>query len=388
MNYLFIALFVYLGFSALYCLYFSIMSLGPMKQTSNEADYHHRIAVFIPAYKEDAVILDTAYRSLKQSYPQDRYDVIVIADSLQNSTLKELRSLPIKVMEFAFQKSTKAQAINAAYRNLREDYDISVVLDADNIMGLNFLAKVNNAYSSGKLAMQGQRIAKNHHTPMALLDGISEGINNSIFRKGHVTSGLSSALIGSAMAFDFKLFRNYMRKINAVGGFDKELELALLKDGHHIHYLEDAFVLDEKVSSNEVFQKQRTRWISAQIRYGFKSIGHALLRLIRFGNLDYFDKALQFVMPPRLILLGMLSILFVVSSVFSVFWAATYGTTLFFYLISLMIAVPGRYKVRDFRKVIGYVPKTFLLMIKSVIGYRKAKHNFLHTPHQIKGQAL
>jgi len=35
---------------------------------------------------------------------------------------------------------------------------------------------------------------------LALLDGISEEINNNIFRKGHQTLGLSSALIGSGMA--------------------------------------------------------------------------------------------------------------------------------------------------------------------------------------------
>ncbi|WP_425390686.1 glycosyltransferase [Ekhidna sp.] len=388
MNYLLAIIFIYLSFSTLYCLYFSVRSLGPLKTTSNKADHYHRIAVFIPAYKEDGVILDTAKRSLEQEYPKDRYDVIVIADSLQDATIKELRSLPIRVMNFFFPKSTKAKAINAAYRQLREDYDITVILDADNIMGKNFLKKVNHEYCKGIRVMQGQRIAKNYDTPMAILDGISEGINNNIFRKGHVASGLSSALIGSAMAFDFKLYRNYMKEIDAVGGFDKELELALLKNGHKIHYIEDAFVLDEKVSNDQVFEKQRTRWIAAQIRYGMKSFGNAFMKLLSTGNVDYFDKALQFVMPPRLILLGFLAILSVVSLFIDFSWAIAFGTALFAYVLSLILATPSWYKIKDLFKVAAHVPKSFVLMLKSVAGYKMAKTNFLHTPHQLKEQKL
>lgn len=388
MSYLLTVLFVYLTFSVLYCLYFSVMSIGRMRATPNEAEKYHRIAVFIPAYKEDAVILDTARRSLEQSYPEDKYDVIVIADSLQNETLEELRKLPIQVMSFFFSKSTKARAINAAYRQVREDYDITVILDADNVMGKNFLAKVNYSYSSGMMVMQGQRIAKNLDSPMAILDGISEGINNSIFRKGHVSSGLSSALIGSAMAFDFQLYKRYMKGIDAVGGFDKELELALLKDRNHIHYIEDAFVLDEKVNNEQVFETQRTRWISAQIRYGIKSFGDAFAHLIRTGNLDYFDKALQFVMPPRLILLGLLSILFGASFLISAFWTLAFGISLGLYTVSLIVALPRYFKLRDLLKVAMHVPKSFFLMLKSIAGYKMAKHSFLHTPHQLKQQKL
>ena len=50
-----------------------------------------------------------------------------------------------------------------------------------------------------------------------------------------------------------------MKSIKAVGGFDKEIELQILKETRIIGYLEDAYVYDEKVQKAEVFSNQRRR---------------------------------------------------------------------------------------------------------------------------------
>lgn len=99
------------------------------------------------------------------------------------------------------------------------------------------------------------------------MDAVSEEINNSIFRLGHATMGLSAALIGSGMAFNYTLFKEIMLSINAVGGFDRALELSLIKEGEKIYYLQDVDVLDEKVQSHANFSDQRRRWLSAQLHY-------------------------------------------------------------------------------------------------------------------------
>ena len=44
-------------------------------------------------------------------------------------------------------------------------------------------------------------------TNTAVLDAVSEEINNSIFRKGHTRLGFSSGLSGSGMAFEYDLFK-------------------------------------------------------------------------------------------------------------------------------------------------------------------------------------
>jgi len=178
-----------------------------------------------------------------------------------------LKTLPIKVLEVKFDISTKSKALNSAMERIIAGYDIAVILDADNLMAPDFLSKINASFGNGFIAVQGHRTAKNLNTSLAVLDAVSEEINNHIFRKGHRVLGFSSAIIGSGMAFKYDFFKALMSTVTAIGGFDKEIELKLLKEGNTIEYLDDAFVYDEKVQKAEVFSNQRRRWLSAQLIY-------------------------------------------------------------------------------------------------------------------------
>lgn len=95
-----------------------------------------------------------AISALQQQYPMGMYDVVVIADSFKEETLQILRGLPVKLIEVQFEKSTKSKALNRAMEALRVPYD-TVVLDADNIASIDFLAKINAAFDKGYIAVQG-----------------------------------------------------------------------------------------------------------------------------------------------------------------------------------------------------------------------------------------
>jgi cellulose synthase/poly-beta-1,6-N-acetylglucosamine synthase-like glycosyltransferase len=384
MNIILVIILAYLTISVLYLVVFSVASKFSRKNT-NETGYakENKIAVFIAAYKEDGIIVDTAKKALNQEYAADKYEVVIIADSLKAKTLTELKKLAITVVEVSFEKSSKAKAINKTFETLKTAFDITVILDADNVMAPDFLQKISQEFNKGTLAIQGHRVAKNENSNLSLLDGISEEINNNIFRKGHQTLGLSSALIGSGMAFDHEFFRGQMKEIDALGGFDKQLELKLLKANIEIRYLEDAYVFDEKVSSNDVFTNQRTRWIAAQIRFGLSSFSDAIKVLIKEGNWNYFDKSLQFLLPPRLILLGVL----IFTAAITLFLNPSFGfyaSGLFLLnVLALVFAAPRRYFSKATLKACLSLPTTFFLMLKAFLGFKKAKNNFLHTPHNI-----
>ena len=177
-----------------------------------------KIGVLIPAYKEDAVIIESVTENLKQHYPTDRFELIVIADSFLPHTLARLATFPVTVLEVSFDVSTVAKAINAALSRLPlEQYDILVVSDADNHMAPDFLSRINKAFEQGWRAVQGHRVAKNSNTSVAILDAISEEINNHIFRKGSRVLGLSSATIGSGMAFEPSLMKEAMSTQHTMG---------------------------------------------------------------------------------------------------------------------------------------------------------------------------
>lgn len=373
----------YLGLTGLYLFFFALASLFPLKAKAASDESFAHFAVIIPGYSEDEVILDVAREALTQQYPVDKYDVIIIADHFQEQTLMKLRQMPVKVFDVKFDISTKTRAINHALRNLPDDqYDAVCILDADNIMESDFLFKLNHSLAAGYIAVQGHRIAKNINTNFALLDAISEEINNQIFRKGQRVFGLSSALIGSAMAFEYRFFKSMMQEVEVVGGFDKELEIRLLRDNNSIDYLPDAFVYDEKVQNVKVFSQQRRRWLSAQLHYFGMSFFPATKALFINGNVEYFNKAVQYLQLPRILLLGLTAI-FALSSGLLGFPTLTIWWLIAFALVvtALILAVPLKFYRIETLIAILYLPIGFFYMFLSLLKIRGANKKFIHTKH-------
>ncbi|VAW26338.1 hypothetical protein MNBD_BACTEROID07-1003, partial [hydrothermal vent metagenome] len=206
--------------------------------------------------------------------------------------------------------------------------------------------------------------------------------NNHIFRKGHRVLGLSSALIGSAMAFDYRYFKKMMKKVEVVGGFDKEIEVRLLQKKHKIEYLPDAYVFDEKVSNAKVFTKQRRRWLSAQVHYFGKSFLPALRDLFLRGNIDFFNKALQFILLPRILLI---SLFFIIAVVY--FFAAPLSVflltlaLLLLGILTFLISIPRYFYNLRTLWALTRLPVGIVLMFFSLLNIKGGNKEFLHTKH-------
>lgn len=387
----FTVLFYLLFVSVAYFLLFATAALlkSPSK-TKTGAQPHNKMAVFIPSYKEDAVIVQVAKRAVEQSYPSENYTVAVIADSLQDETLEKLRQLPIETVVVDFEKSTKSKALCAGMDHLGNDFDIACVLDADNIMERDFLEKINTAFNQGFRAVQGHRTAKNTNTAFALLDAASEEINNSIFRKGHRALGLSSALIGSGLAVEYALYKKLMNNIDSTAE-DKELELILTRSKIKIEYLNDAYVYDEKVQEKAVFENQRRRWLSAQFLYFRRSFLPALWHLVSRANVSYFDKSLQMILPPRSIALGLTGLFWILSIASNLIWpelldyhylSYTYWSTLMgMMILALLFAIPGWMYNRKLAKALLSLPGSILSMFLLLFKLKGATKKFIHTTH-------
>ncbi len=374
--------FIYLAFTDIYLFIFAFAGLFPLKGKHKVPQKKRKILVLIPGFREDAVIIDVANEALNQDYGTENYDVTIIADDFKPETITRLKTINVRVIEVKLEYSTKSRALNAALAQTDDSYDVVVVLDADNIMAKDFLTRINEAFCHGNLAVQGHRMAKNLDTSFAILDAVSEEMNNHIFRKGHRVLGLSSALIGSAMAFDYHYFKKMMKKVEVVGGFDKELEIRLLQKKHKIEYLPEAYVYDEKVPNAKVFTKQRRRWLSAQVHYFGKSFLPALRDLFLRGNIDFFNKALQFILLPRIMLI---SLLFVIAVVY--FFAAPLSVfliTLAMLILGILIfllSIPRYFYNLRTLWALTQLPVGVVLMFFSLLNIKKDNKEFLHTKH-------
>ncbi len=380
-----VVLFTYLFLTTIYFLIFSVAGLFPIKEALPKNKKLNRFAVLIPGYKEDSVIIDVARQALEQDYPREQYDIIIIADSFSPSTLAELRKLPIQVMEVVFENSSKAKALKEAVKRLTGNYDIALILDADNIMERDCLGKMNNAMNLGYKAIQVHRTAKNQNTAFAVLDTVSEEINNQIFRKGHWVLGLSSALIGSGMAFDYALFKDYITNMDFILGEEKELEMRMIKDQIKIAYVNDAIVYDEKVQKSNVFMVQRARWLATQFIFARLYFLPGIKELFTKGNIDFLDKVIQQLLPPRIFLLGFLILLTALSWLLNpILYTWAWLALTIICILTLMFSTPGRFYNWTTFKAIFLLPKGFFMMLLSLTRIYQAKKKWDHTVHGVE----
>lgn len=371
---------VVLALPVLYLFVFALFSTRRRRETYPPAGRQRRFVTLIPAYKADAVILRTAEAALGQDYPRELNRVVVIADRLQPRTLDELRKLPLTLLEPSFEKSSKAKALNFAIDALGADAaDCVAILDADNLPCPEFLARLNEVFDAGVEAVQTHRTAKNRDTDTAVLDAASEEINNSIFRRGHVALGFSSALIGSAMAFTYDWFRRNIPSCTT-SGEDKELEALLLRQGIFIDYLEEVRVLDEKVQAEGAYYNQRRRWIAAQF-YALAAAVRELPGAVARGNWDYCDKLLQWCMPPRMLLMGLVPLWTAAITVLAPAASIKWWITLLLLLFALAVALPDDQTDQRLGRALRRLPVLFLLTFKNLFRLGGTKDTFIHTQH-------
>ncbi|MFZ4454870.1 MAG: glycosyltransferase [Bacteroidales bacterium] len=343
------------------------------------AETPHSFLILIPAFKEDKVIKGCVEACLQQDYPKDKFDVVVIAEGMSDETLAYMSSLPIIVKNVVLKKRTKAKALNKALKDY-SGYDVALVLDADNIMEELFLQKFNAMFNRGATIVQGHRTAKNLNNSIAILDAMSEEINNSIFRKGHYNLGLSSALIGSGMAFKFNQFKSIMTHVDVVGGFDKELEHIYLMNKVKIHYLHQAIVLDEKIQRTDDFAQQRRRWMAAQVEHLARFF--PLFRLgITQKNIDFCDKVYQMLLLPRILILGGVALMGAFTYFFDTDNLIKWEWLLSLLLLSLFIAIPRRMVTTKLLISLLTLPKIFVIVLLNMFKLKRANKDFIHTPH-------
>lgn len=337
-----------------------------------------RFAILFPAYKEDRIIVDSVLSFLQQNYPKELYHIVVISDHMQEETNECLTRLPLTVLKATYDNSSKAKALNLAMQTLGPgQYDAVVILDADNVVESDFLSEINKVFDAGIKAVQAHRTAKNRNTEIAVLDGVSEEVNNTIFRRGHVRVGISSALIGSGMAFDYKWFYDNVGQLTTAGE-DKEIEALLLKQRVFIEFLDHVYVYDEKTQGEKGFYNQRRRWLATQ----FAQWGRVLRDLpgaILNGNIDYCDKLIQWMLPPRIILFGGIIVMGMLMQIIDWPLALKWWSLFIVMGITLCLAIPDKMVDDDFKKSIHKLPVLFLMMIMNLFRLKGANSKFVHT---------
>ena len=387
-NIIFIIIFVYLAINVLYLFVLALAGrlYSPKKYSANPAK--KKIAILMPSYKEDHIVINSARRAREHDYPASDFDVFVAADQLKAETIRQLRAIPVNVKEVKFELSSKARSLNALLNSIPESaYDIAIILDSDNVMLPGCLEQVNDAFQKGYRAVQTHRTAKNTNSTVAILDGLSEEINNHLFRRGQRALGFSSNTIGSGMAFEFKKLKEIYNKPGILGNpaCDREVDFEIMKAEINIEFIEDAWVLDEKVSNKAVYERQRTRWQESQIIHLrlFFDKKQGLIPKTK----EYWNKLFTNLIPSRLLFLFsffVVFILFLLQYLFKISFIAPqlwYWIVLFImYLSVFFVSIPGKFYSKKTLGAVLQIPVLMFLMVKALFKMKVSRKEFLHTP--------
>ena len=286
-----------------YMTFFSLCSLLSRNHAVPKAKRQNRFIVIIPSYKDDKNILNTVKSVLSQTYPQRLFDVSVVSDHQSEMTNMRLAQYTITLLTPNFEKSSKVKSLQYAILNLPafKIYDIVVVLNSGDLVEPEFLEQLNEAYeSAGTCAIVTHKMPRNRDTSSARLSTIFEEINNSVFRRGHIAIGLSAALMGSGVAYEFNWYKKHIMTVRGTAE-DKELEAMLIHQKIYVDYFDQIYIYGENKRDVDDFNRQRRGWVIEQFKSAFKNL-RFLPAAIFNRQYDWVDKIIQWMILPRSIL--------------------------------------------------------------------------------------
>lgn len=162
-------------------------------------------------------------------------------------------------------------------------------MDPDNYMSISSLKRLIEFRISGVDVAISRRKSYSKDTSTSLFDGMSERLNDYMFRRSKSMLGFHPELSGSGMLMDTNLFTQAVIKLDRKSpGMDKQLLIRMMleKSDLKISYDEDAIVLDEKTEDSEAFNRQRMRWFGNQY-YCAYTFGRKLLLSRKLSFVDY-----------------------------------------------------------------------------------------------------
>ncbi|WP_010680958.1 glycosyltransferase family 2 protein [Acetivibrio cellulolyticus] len=292
-------------------IYLFIISIfGWVKRKEENADNYSpvkRFALVVAAHNEEKVIGSIVRNLDKLDYPADLYDIFVIADNCSDNTAKIARENGAIAFE-RFDKNKKGKGFALEWMfdkifKMEKKYDAVCVLDADNLLSLNFLKEMNKHLCKGHKVIQGYLDSKNPTDSfVAASYSIAFWINSRIFQLARYHLGLSCVLGGTGFVVATDLLKEIGWGATSLTE-DLEFTIKLVLKGEKVYWAHEAAVYDEKPLTMKQSWRQRKRWMQGQSDCACRYTKALFSRAIKKRDLVAFDNAI-YVIYPLFVVLG------------------------------------------------------------------------------------
>ena len=287
---------VFLIVSMLYQIAVGFFGFGKSDKGYADHDPQSRFLVLVPAHNEEKVIGDIIRNLDSMDYPRKLYDFYIIADNCTDGTAEAARSLGARVIETRKESpdapTGKPIALKKALEqiNYRDQYDLMMIFDADNLIDTNMFREVNSQYlDCGKPEfIQCYLGAKNKEGIVAWFYYTGYTLSNRFFNLAKTRKGLNCAIGGTGFAVSTSYL--YQR-----GGWstmslteDYELQVEATLEGRRILWNHYTRVYDEKPTRLTAAIRQRIRWGQGHWHVTLKNTGN-LFRSFRAGQISFWE---------------------------------------------------------------------------------------------------
>jgi cellulose synthase/poly-beta-1,6-N-acetylglucosamine synthase-like glycosyltransferase len=226
-----------------------------------------RFLVVIPAHDEEAGIAATVASCRSLDYPEERFEVLVIADNCSDATAQVASQAGARVVErFDTQKRSKGYALEFLFDTLfhsgeADRYDAIVVVDADTRVASDLLRWLARDLDAGQDWVQCYYTVSNADASWRTrLLTYAFSLFNGVWLLGEDRLGLGATFRGNGMCFSTRGLRRHPWRVY---GLTEDMEFAwtLRLAGERIHFRPEARVFGEMVSrSGAGATTQRQRW--------------------------------------------------------------------------------------------------------------------------------
>ena len=325
----------------------------------------HRIAFTVFACNESTVIRNTVL-SVKQSI-RDTDAIFVIADNCTDATAQIASEAGAKVYtrinDHIKGKGAAIRWFVQVYWKTLREYDEIVILDADSLLPVDFIEKLepylNQEFQVGQCFLQPENYKE---SPISTLIALSELLEQSVFDPIRGFFGFSVRLRGTGMVFKPQLLLNLCQKI------DTEVEdivfsLLLAEQKIIVKHLRCAQVYDPKPTAVADASKQRARWFRGQNTALWKYRQDVIKT--SFSGLNGWSVLISIFLKPRwlqLVILAALGLILIKISLLSgLFFAMLAIQSLLMFFGYLKLA-----NRKDFTRALFFVPVFILMWVKGI----------------------
>lgn len=224
-----------------------------------------RFACLVAARNEEAVIAALVESLRAQRYPRALYDIYVIPNNCTDSTEAYALAAGARIFRCFEPVRCKGDALHEALAWLQEKntYDAYCVFDADNVVSLDFLARMNDAFCAGALVCKGAMRVKNPYD--SWLSGCYDlyfTLFDTFFSRARMRCGLNAKLVGTGFAVHRSVLARFGGWNTETLAEDAEFSAQCAANGVRVWFVPDALTYDEAPTSLRVSLRQRHRWCS------------------------------------------------------------------------------------------------------------------------------